>query len=656
MVINTPYILYKSQKEYVTDIISFLKDKDKSYLLQEGPTGMGKTVCNLMGALYWIRKDDRRVIYFTREHTQIEQCMNDLRLLIDINDHDVRAVHIAGRSFSCLRSEVTDLIDEEEQLITCEELHTVICNYSGVIADMENRPLDKGCIYTLKPEYTAMYYQFDVEVGDTAISNIMIDTHLNLTYVHDIVDELFANGIASNEVIMAVAEKYIICPRKLQNMAMNKANIIFAPYPYMILDRIFHKDENDYLYIIDEAHNLDQDLTSMQSFKISKRTIQSFIRVVTTRYAEDRGFVESTHGLMYQIGNIFQNDVELAGESLKNALKDISEEHFLNVEAMVSLYVRKGIRRRVIRRASNPEPVQPTHKSFITMQKFMTAMRRSIENINSAIIKVEGQNIFIRFVDTDIIFKMATKLADKVMISSGTLYPLYMHKYLGLDNDSAIRKAYDPPHKKLIGTGSIIEKVDGVYLNTRYSERSVEKFVAIAKVIKEIHTDNQHGTLVFFPSYSYQDGVGDILSSEYGISYYKHERVKEYRSTISRGGQALFMTAFRGKGSEGWNFPDDESRAIILCGTPFLPMNDIMVKAQMEYYENKHRGLGITWYRQKAVLWLVQAFGRGFRHSDDWCRVYFLDDRVSKLRKYFPKWVRKAIIWAPKQWNRGYGR
>ena len=157
---------------------------------------------------------------------------------------------------------------------------------------------------------------------------------------------------------------------------------------------------------------------------------------------------------------------------------------------------------------------------------------------------------------------------------------------------------------------------------------------------------------MFFTSYQFRDLLIDLLPD---LAIYQPQDVKEYRKEVADGEKPIFMTAFRGKGSEGWNFPDDQSRTIIMIGVPFLPM-DITVKSQMKYYNSKRAGLGDTWYKQKAVLWLVQAFGRGFRHKDDYSKVYFADKRVGSLRRYFPKWVNSAINWTPGSWERYGGR
>ncbi len=54
---------------------------------------------------------------------------------------------------------------------------------------------------------------------------------------------------------------------------------------------------------------------------------------------------------------------------------------------------------------------------------------------------------------------------------------------------------------------------------------------------------------------------------------------------------------------------------------------------------------------QKAALWIMQTFGRGIRHKDDWTKVYFLDNRITRLKAFFIGWVKRATNWKLQTWK-----
>ena len=282
------------------------------------------------------------------------------------------------------------------------------------------------------------------------------------------------------------------------------------------------------------------------------------------------------------------------------------------------------------------------------MQKFLNAMTR-LKSIKQGIIEVNGSKFNIKFMDADKIFKEVTKIPEKVMVTSGTLFPNYMRYYLGMKSDNSDAYDYKSPHVNLLCSGSIVSKINGEKLTTTYKNRSMNMIMNYGKLIRDAY-DNKldGGMLVFFPSYSFRDLLMDILED---LPIYQPDEVDDYRKEVAEGNRAIFMTALRGKGSEGWNFPDDQSRIVIIIGVPFAPL-DITVKSQKAYYNRKRKGLGDDWYKQKAALWLVQSFGRTFRHKYDHGRVYFADYRVPSLRRYFPKWVTNAIDWTPRSWEK----
>lgn len=671
--VKPPYTLYKSQEKYIQDVKNFLfndtipdavkseldsatkEERYTKYLLQEGPTGMGKTVVNLMGALYWIKHMGGRVVYFSREHAQIQQCMQDLRRLEKENpDIIIRAVHIAGRSTSCLIEEVKTTKDQDEQLLMCEEYHGALCNYSNMLQQQNGGQISTGEILSLLPQHQKMYYNFDIAFGSSILDTWDADTHTQMVQIRDIVDELFDDSIATNEIIMKVAKKYTVCPRKLETLAVERANLIFAPYNYMVIPRIKMTDQEgnpnaDWYFVVDEAHNLDSNLTQMVSYEISKSRITEFVSASDkVPYRNEREFINSRdHVLSVIITRLLANEKAYTGQELYDILKSMNKHVVEEFLSYTSMYVRRSIRQRVFNTQTNSN-VNTVPRSFLSMNKLLEAIQELMYARNSGIITVKDGVLVIQFVNTAQIFSRVTRVPNKVAITSGSLYPEFMRKYLGIERNSVVYE-YTPPHNNLTNVGQIISHYNANVLGTRYAIRSRATFDALANAICDIHEQSESGgTLVFFPSYQFVDAIATkIVQRRHKNKVYLPQNVDDFRKEIANGNKAIFTTAFRGLGSEGWNFPDEQCRVIIMCGIPHLPYKDPIVQAQKEYYEQMRPNLGQTWYKQKAILWMVQAFGRGLRHKDDYVKVYFLDEKVYREKRMFTKWVRDAINWRP---------
>lgn len=647
MTIKSPYRLYPQQKAYIKKGIEWYNDDSKKYLLMQAPTGLGKTLTNLFIAMAAIKKR-HRVIYFSREHAQIDQCTYELTNIYKINPGlDIRAVHIAGKSVSCIRPEVKNMRDTDEQQQECTRYDGAICNYHSKL----NRRYKAGAsgvqLLVLQEKYHNVYANFDINDGNTMIS--LFEEHmLEIIDQEELIAELFEPGIVTNQHVISIAKKYTICPRRIEKLAIDHANIIFCPYNYMVLPRISFAS-NDF-YIIDEAHNLDGHLTDMLSNNITSKTLQNFRR----NMGPQLNHVDVASKVVLQpIIDLKRNDnTVLIGRDLIKFFENKIPRDSMEI---LSEELNKFIERRVGMASGIDDgevDVERIPRSFLSVRRFLGALIRLYDEPSSGIIYIDGNYIKIKFVNSDVIFSEVVSVAHKVMITSGSLYPSYMVQYLGIHKDKYLAYEFDTPNIYTTNTGNIFSKYMNKTLSTKWDNRDEFLYRAYADIVRDIYNSNSEGTLAFFPSYAFLGQVGNILK-DMNIKYYTPEMVDDYRARIKTGKRALFMSAFRGKGSEGWNFPDDQSRAVLLCGIPYLTVNDPVVSAQRTYYMRKGKSLGEKWYNQKAALWIMQAFGRGMRHKDDYTQVYFLDSRIMRLRMYFVEWVRNATNWTPKEWIAG---
>jgi Rad3-related DNA helicase len=83
---------------------------------------------------------------------------------------------------------------------------------------------------------------------------------------------------------------------------------------------------------------------------------------------------------------------------------------------------------------------------------------------------------------------------------------------------------------------------------------------------------------------------------------------------------------------EGLDLKDDWSRFAIFCKVPYLSLSDRFVATKLR--------INPEWYREKAILSLLQGTGRSIRNDNDWAITYVLDGAMADLiynnRKSFP--------------------
>lgn len=88
---------------------------------------------------------------------------------------------------------------------------------------------------------------------------------------------------------------------------------------------------------------------------------------------------------------------------------------------------------------------------------------------------------------------------------------------------------------------------------------------------------------------------------------------------------------------EGIDFKDELARFQIIVKVPYDSLTDPLKKYTMKYNPKK--------YSKEAVIKLVQAYGRGTRHEEDYCFTFILDANFESIlySTQLPLWVKLAI-------------
>jgi len=91
---------------------------------------------------------------------------------------------------------------------------------------------------------------------------------------------------------------------------------------------------------------------------------------------------------------------------------------------------------------------------------------------------------------------------------------------------------------------------------------------------------------------------------------------------------------------EGLDLKDDWSRFAIFAKVPYLSLSDKFVSTKLK--------INPEWYREKAIINILQGTGRSVRSEDDWAVTYILDaamaDLIHNNRKSFPPEFMKRIV------------
>lgn len=131
-----------------------------------------------------------------------------------------------------------------------------------------------------------------------------------------------------------------------------------------------------------------------------------------------------------------------------------------------------------------------------------------------------------------------------------------------------------------------------------------------------------------------------------GMSRKHRSRVLVYNGTEEKRGQLEELKMGKNKilmGPsllEGLDLKDSWSRFQIFAKVPYLSLSDKFVARKLQ--------INPDWYREKAILNILQGTGRSVRNEKDWAITYILDgalgDLIHSSRKSFPPEFMKRLI------------
>ncbi|KMV66627.1 RAD3-like DNA-binding helicase [Encephalitozoon cuniculi EcunIII-L] len=647
--IEMPFEPYPAQIVTMTKLISCLMTRTSG--LVESPTGTGKSlsiICAVLGYNEHLKRSIRgigakrregggpkgeeareeklKIIICSRTHKQLDQLVDQLRK----TQYRPRISILASRAQYCISPKLSDVADKNTG---CSELVK-----SG------------SCAYFTGKDRLAK------KVGDKIFD----------------IEELKGEG-----------RRCVGCPYYASRILNEDAEVIFAPYNYLIDSRIRESTgislENS-VVIVDEAHNIEDVCRSSGSIEISSRIMEIIQNEIL-------GAVKRSGAL----GEIRMDFVNLMDFFRKLREGAESTDEFDRVTAGGKLRIRKGreIKEELERMGIGKEFVLKIKNSIYAIQKSEDAkdllnvstfhVLEGLDSVLSAIHfsdcdaysfvfhKMNDENVknsrSCRFsynfwlLDGGYTFRSFVGKVRSVVLLSGTLTPFSsFSSELGHEFAHTIVAPHLITQKQVfvscVRKGHLLKELIGTYGvsdTPQYLDQLCRVIVDVSCKIKD-----HGGTLVFVPSYSFLENLqkrmggvssGLLVEPKSGAGNEFEKVMRRYKNRIATKQSAVFMCVYRGKASEGIDFKDSFARAVIAVGIPYPSLHDPQVELKKEFNDKYKSFNGRLWYEAQAFRAVNQALGRAIRHKDDWGIVMLLDSRYSEKRvqSQLSKWVAENI-------------
>ncbi|XP_050088654.1 regulator of telomere elongation helicase 1 homolog [Anopheles aquasalis] len=306
--VDFPFEPYQVQRDYMSKLLECLQQSTNGLL--ESPTGTGKTLSILCASLAWLvhtrsheaarmpfkyelsepghlgaafefnatKAGRTKIIYASRTHSQLSQAMQELK---KSNYNHVRAIVLGSRIQLCIHPEVPKSESNATVTYLCKE-----------------KVASRSCVYYRRVE----------QMKDSS--------------------ELAGTPIMDIEDLVTVGGRTKACPFYLSKEMVERADIIFMPYNYL-LDAKARKANNlelqNSVIILDEAHNVERMCEDSGSTVLSSTDIALAI--------EDVSHVMEAMGESASVPGLGDTD----GEKKEFSLHDLSvlKQKLLDLEKAV---------------------------------------------------------------------------------------------------------------------------------------------------------------------------------------------------------------------------------------------------------------------------------------------------------------------------------
>ena len=572
--IEFPFPYREGQRDLVVSVYRTILRKKKLFI--QAPTGVGKTMATVFPAVRAVGEGLGEKIFYLTAKTIMRT--------------------VAEQAFSLLKEKgllyKTITLTAKEKICFCEEAE---CNPDAC-------PYAKG--------------HFD-RVNDAVFDLI---TH---------------SGDWSREVLEEQAKKHMVCPFEMSLDVSNWADAVICDYNYVFdpqahIKRFFSESgKEEYLFLIDEAHNLVERGREMYSASLYKEDLLEVRKLVK---AEDPKLAK-------RLSECNQQFLELKRECEHyQILKSVSHIalKLMNVLSKLEDYLEE---------CKDAEKKKRVLDFYFAVRSFLNIHDIMDENyvIFSEMMEDGRFQIKLFCVNPAVNLQNYLEQGNSTIFFSATLLPVhYYKKLLSVEKDDYAVYAHSsfPQENKFLFIGTDV--------STRYTRRGESTYQRFARYIAVMAEQKKGNYMAFFPSYRFLEEVHTCflecvdheVDSICQVSYMDEEQREEFLEEFEqeREKSLVAFCVMGGIFSEGIDLTDDKLIGAVIAGTG-LPQVCTEREILKQYFNAADMDGFDYAYLYPGMNKVLQSAGRVIRTESDRGVILLLDDRFREMRyrEVFPR-------------------
>ena len=447
-------------------------------------------------------------------------------------------------------------------------------------------------------------------------------------------DMLHLEQEMTREKIIEYAEKYQVCPFEFCLDLSNWTDGIICDYNYVFdpnvrLKRYFAEgNKGEYLFLVDEAHNLVPRAREMYSAAVRKEDFLEVRRIVKGKVKRLEKQLDSCNKLLLAMKRECESSMVLPDVT---ALAAGVMGVFGEMETFLEDFPEFEGRDTVL-------------EFDFCLRDFLNAYEQLDEHYRIYAENFGTSSFQVRLlcVNPARILSRCMDQGISTILFSATLLPIRYYKTLlsGNEEDYAVYANSPFPEKNRL----LMVATD---VSSRYTRRNETEFRKVADYIRAAAAGKHGNYMVFFPSYQYMAELERLFEEEplKADLIVQGQRMDEAEKTEfleefekERNHSLVAFCVMGGVFSEGIDLKEERLIGVILVGTG-LPMVCTEQEILKDYFdETEERGFDFA-YQYPGMNKVLQAAGRVIRTPKDQGIILLLDDRFLR-REYlelFPR-------------------
>jgi len=449
-------------------------------------------------------------------------------------------------------------------------------------------------------------------------------------------DLLIHEKSADREKLENYARKHQVCPFEMSLDVTNWADGIICDYNYVFdpnvrLKRYFTEgSKGEYVFLVDEAHNLIERAREMFSASLVKEeflSVKRWMKELSKRITEDlekcnRIFLEwkrecETYEILPNAGTLIVNLMRLVGD-IETFLEERKE--FAERKELLEFYF--------------------SVRNFLAIHELLDDNYR----IYTEHKENGGFQVRLYCIHTANRLQECLKKGRCTIFFSATLLPIQYYRELlsGEPNDDAIYAVTPFQQEKRL----LLAAKD---VSSKYSKRTDSEYNRIAKYIKLVTESRQGNYMIFFPSYSFLEQTAEAFLRQGAASVklllqkpnMNEQKKEEFLNSFQEERRECSLAAFCVLGgifSEGIDLKAEQLIGTVIVGTG-LPQLCNEREILKDYYDARQENGFDYAYRIPGMNKVLQAAGRVIRTEEDRGIILLLDHRFweSANRRLYPR-------------------